>query len=167
MTPDNALYRTAALCSRSEQCEADLRDKLSAWGIAQCDANAIIARLKAEGYIDEQRYARAFVRDKFRFGGWGRIKIAYALRHKRVGSDTIDAALGEIDETEYHEALRSALSDKLRSCHAKEPLKLRAALYRFAASRGYEPAIVSEAVSAMMKSHGSSCSDDYPIGFDE
>ena len=69
MTPENALHRTAALCSRSEQCEADLRLKLTAWGIGCDDADAIIARLKTGNFLCDNRYAHAFVRDKFRFGG--------------------------------------------------------------------------------------------------
>ncbi len=150
ITPERALSRAAALCSRSEQCEADIRAKLTAWAIAPNDANAIIGRLVHEGYLSENRYARAFVRDRFRFAGWGRIKIAYALRMKRVAEECITSALDEIDEEEYLAALTTALRAKLRSVAHRDPMQQRAALYRFAASRGYESDLIGRAVSSLL-----------------
>lgn len=151
MTPENALHRTAALCSRSEQCEADLRLKLTAWGIGCDDADAIIARLKTGNFLCDNRYAHAFVRDKFRFGGWGRIKIAYALRMKHIAADVIDEALCEIAEEDYHSTLLYALRAKLRSVAGREPVHRRAALFRFAASRGFEPDVISQAINEILK----------------
>lgn len=158
ISPENALHRAAALCSRSEQAEADIRKKLTTWGINSGDANKIIARLIEDKYLDEMRYAHAFVRDKFRFGGWGRTKIAYAMRQKHISADCIADALTEIDETEYFDTLLYALKSKRRAISGKEPLQQRAALFRFAASRGFEPQIIGKAVSSIMKT--TNCDDD-------
>ena len=98
ITPDNAFLRLATLCARCEQAEGDLRKKLHDWGLSASDANAVIARLKQEHYLDNERYARAYCRDKLRFNGWGRIKISYMLRGKGIEQEYIDAALAEIDE---------------------------------------------------------------------
>lgn len=157
ITPDNALYRAAALCLRSEQAEADIRKKLSTWGIANCDAERIIARLIDEKYLDENRYAHAFVRDKFRFGGWGRIKIAYAMRQKHISAESIEDALTEINEEDYIASLRQSLKSKLRSLSGKETIQQRASLFRFAASRGFEPSIISKAITSLM--NGKNCDD--------
>lgn len=155
ITPDNALYRSAALCSRSEQSEYDIRKKLSSWGIDDTDADKIISRLVEGNYLNETRYAHAFVRDKFRFSGWGRNKISFALRQKHITTECIDDALTEIAESEYTKALHSALKSKLRTIADKEPFKQRASLFRFAASRGFEPSIISSAISAILKDNNS------------
>lgn len=97
LTPPEALHRAAALCSSSEHCIADIREKLSRWGIGEPDARTIVERLVQERFIDEERYAIAFAKDKFRFSGWGRIKIRYALQQKRIGNSDIVNALSLID----------------------------------------------------------------------
>lgn len=150
LSPEKALYRAAALCSRCEQSEADIRTKLATWGVSPEDADSIIDRLVRENYLNEQRYARAFVRDKFRFGGWGKIKIAYALRQKRIAESHIAEALEEISEEEYSDALLAALRTKLYSVKGRQPMQQRAALFRFAASRGYESSLISRAISTLL-----------------
>ncbi len=149
ITPDNAFLRLATLCARGEQAEGDLRKKLGDWGIAPSDANAIIARLKQERYLDNERYARAYCRDKLRFNGWGRSKIAYMLKGKGIEQDLIDAALAEIDEEQYAAILNEALEAKAHTLTGKDPQQARAALLRFAASRGFEPALFFPAVSRL------------------
>ena len=79
LSPENALVRMAALCSKCEQTEYDIRLKLKSWGISQNDIDTIINRLLQEKFIDEQRYATAFTRDKFHFAGWGKIKITFQI----------------------------------------------------------------------------------------
>lgn len=138
LTPEQALSRLAALCSRGEQAESDLRGKLAAWGVVPSQADVIISRLQAEGFLDEQRYAIAFVRDKFRFNKWGRIKIAHALRQKAVSAAAIDTALDEIDEIDYRRTLLQLLQAKARTVGGSDHWARRAALLRFAASRGFE-----------------------------
>ena len=156
LSPEKALYRAAALCSRCEQSEADIRAKLATWGISPSDTDSIIERLVRENYLNEERYAHAFVRDKFRFGGWGKIKIAYTLRQKHIAEANIAEALEEIGDEEYNEALLTALRIKMRSVKNREPMQQRAALYRFAASRGYESSMVSRAIATLL----SDSSDD-------
>lgn len=138
-TPAQALSTLAALCSRGEQAESDLREKLRKWEVSPADADRIIRRLKQENFLSDERYARAFVRDKARFNGWGRIKIAHALRQKHIDSQWIEQALAdEIDEAAYHDTLIRLMQGKLRSVASREPQAARAALLRFAASRGFE-----------------------------
>ncbi len=145
-----ATNRAAALCARSEQAESDIRTKLGNWGLTPGEALHVIARLKAENFLNEERYAHAYCRDKFRFNGWGRIKIAFMLKGKGVGQPAIDAALAEIDPTQYREHLRALLQAKWRDVAAKEPAQARAALLRLAASRGYEPEVIYRAVDELL-----------------
>lgn len=142
ISPQNALTRAAALCSKCEQAESDIRKKLHDWGISPDDADTIIDTLTAERYLDEQRFATAYTRDKFRFDGWGRVKIAYNLRMKQIGSQVIDNALAEIDDEDYEQSLRRLLASKLRTLRGKEPIQIKASLLRFAASRGFEQGLI-------------------------
>lgn len=156
LSPENALSRVAMLCSRCEQAEYDIRNKLKSWGIAEPDIETIINRLINEKYLNEERYALAFTRDKFRFEGWGRIKIAYHLKCKHFSQDVIDIALSEIDEGEYIRSLEHILQVKMRSLRGKEPIQAKASLLRFASSRGFEPNLIYQALSKLIN-----CDDDY------
>ena len=149
ITPENAYLRLATLCARSEQAEGDLRKKLHDWGIAVNDSNDIIARLKQERYLDNERYARAYCRDKLRFNGWGRIKIAFMLRGKGIEQEYIDAALAEINEEQYIATLENALAAKAKTLGDKAPEQFTASLMRFASSRGFEPSIIFPAIERL------------------
>ena len=150
ITPDNAYLRLATLCARSEQAEGDLRKKLHDWGISPNDTEAIIARLKKERYLDNERYARAYCRDKLHFNGWGRIKIAFMLRGKGIEQEYIDAALAEIDEEQYAAILDDALIAKAKTLSDKSDEQVRASLLRFASSRGFEPSIIFPAIERLI-----------------
>lgn len=149
ITPDNAYLRLATLCARSEQAQGDLRKKLHDWGITENDSNDIIARLKQERYLDNERYARAYCRDKLRFNGWGRIKIAFMLRSKGIEQEYIDAALAEIDGEEYAAILDNAIEAKAKTLTGKEPEQFTASLLRFASSRGFEPSVIFPAIERL------------------
>lgn len=146
LTPDQAMNRAAALCARSEQAPADIREKLLKWGLNPGETSQVLARLMEQGYIDERRFARAFVNDRFRFNGWGRIKIAHQLRLKGISSELIDQAMTLIDEDQYRQRLLELLQAKWRSVNCREPRAAWAAMMRFAASRGFETALASDCV---------------------
>ena len=121
LTPPEALHRAAALCSASEHCIADIRQKLTRWGIGNNDAQSIVDRLVQERFIDENRYAVAFAKDKFRFSGWGRIKIRYTLQQKQISDSDIAEALAVIDEGQY----TARLLDLLKTRPTRWPTKTR------------------------------------------
>ncbi len=152
LTPQNAYLRLTALCARCEQAEGDLRRKLHDWGIAPADANALIDRLKQERYLDNERFARAYCRDKLRFNHWGRTKIAYMLKSKGIEQDIIDNALSEIDDEHYKQEILDTLTAKAATLKNKDPQQARAALLRFAASRGFEPSEFYPVVSRLINS---------------
>lgn len=156
ITPDNAYLRLATLCARCEQAEGDLRKKLHDWGIDSSESNAIIERLKQERYLDNERFARAYCRDKLSFNGWGRLKMAFMLKSKGVEQEIIDNVLGNIDNKQYLDILNNALKAKAKSLTHKQNEQKRVSLLRFAASRGFEPGIIYQAVDDILKS----CKDE-------
>ena len=149
ITPDNAYLRLTTLCARCEQAEGDLRKKLRDWDVSESDASDIIERLKQERYLDNERFAHAYCHDKLLYNGWGCIKIAYMLKSKGIEQDYIDNALNEIDEEQYQQMLDEILKSKLKTLKGKDAQQTREALLRFAASRGFEPALFFPAVSRL------------------
>ena len=138
LTDEEALNRVASYCSAADPCRAEVNEKLQRCGIAYETIARILERLETEKYIDDERYCRAFVNDKFRFAKWGKMKIAQGLYMKKIPSDVAWRHLNEIDEEEYLSILRDLLASKRKSIHAKDDYELNGKLMRFAVSRGFE-----------------------------
>ena len=138
MSAEEARLKAEAYCSLSEHCKSEVLGKLQQWGAPEKTWEAILNHLEQERYVDESRYATFFVRDKYRFNQWGRIKIAQALRMKHIPSACIDEAMEEIDEQEYINILTSLLKKKVRSIKASNDYERNGKLVRFAAGHGYE-----------------------------
>lgn len=143
LSPQEALHRAAALCSRSEYATAEIDNKLSAWGIAKPDREKIIERLTDEKFINDERFARVFTNDKFRFNRWGRIKIAYALQQKKISSLQIRKALEQIDSVQYEQTLVSLIKEKAKTLNETDDYQRKNKIYRFILSRGFEPELIS------------------------
>jgi regulatory protein len=144
LTYDEAVHRAAAYCTLSEKCVFDVSEKLASWGISADESEKIIAYLITENFLNEERFTRAFVNDKFRFNKWGKIKIAYALRAKNISSEMIQSALENIDENEYLDTLSDLLKAKTRGLKYKDEYDKRAKLFRFAQNRGFESGAIQK-----------------------
>lgn len=138
MTADEILYKLAARCSVSEQCLSDITAKLDKYDLPEEEKTRILRHLVEEKYVDDGRYAKAYVRDKYRFNKWGRIKIAQGLRMKGIDSETINSAMEAIDEEEYMEILSDLIMAKRKSTKGRNEYEINGKLYRFAAGRGFE-----------------------------
>lgn len=143
-TDAELLQKAAAYCAYRERTAAEVRDKLRSLGATDVQQEKIIARLKAEKYISEDRFAGAFARGKFRINKWGRLKIKAALQQKGLDKKAIDEALKEIDDREYTNTLKKLLDAKAKTIKAETPAKAKAALLRFAYSKGFEPELINK-----------------------
>lgn len=137
-TVDELLFKASAYCAASEHCIAEVREKLRAWGASAADADHIVAYLADEKFVDELRYCEAFVRDKFRFNRWGRIKIGVMLRAKGLPDDCIAQALLQIPDDDYLQTLTDLLRSKSHTLKSRDEYDRRTKLIRFAQSRGFE-----------------------------
>ena len=137
ITEQEAYLQLAALCAQAEHCQQEMRDKMRRWELDETAQNRIVARLVKERYIDDERYARAFVKDKIRYNKWGRRKVQQALWLKHIDSDIQQRVLDEIDEKEYLDVLRPLLKQKRKSISAMSDYELRQKLVRFALGRGF------------------------------
>jgi regulatory protein len=143
-----ALSRAMALCSRMEYCRDDIRRKSRDWGLTDDECEKILKYLLKENFINEERYARAFTRDKFRYNKWGRLKIAAHLKSKNIDPETIRSALAEIDDDEYLGMLKNLIASHKKTIKAKNEYDLRGKLLRFGASRGFESNLLYEIINA-------------------
>ena len=137
-TEQEAYQKLSALCAMSEQCCHDMMRKMSRWQMDQEVAEKVVARLVKEGFINEERYARAFVRDKFRYNHWGEVKIKHELKLKGISQKHIEAGLEELDEDENLNALREIIQKKRPSVKGKSDYEIRCKLIRFAVGRGFD-----------------------------
>ncbi len=140
---ENEIYKTAlsramALCAGREQCIKDIRQKLISWDVALHDTGRIIDTLLKENFINEERYAGAFVKDKFTCNRWGKVKIAAHLRAKGIPQELINKALDSIDDETYIRILGNLISGHRIKIKAKNQFDLKAKLLRYGMSKGFE-----------------------------
>lgn len=150
LSVENALISMERLCVRSEQCTSEIRRKLLLKGLSHSDAEKVVDSLVSRRFVDDNRFADAFVRDKYRFARWGRRKIAAAMYNKQLARSIIDRALREaIVDDEYDSIMTDLLKAKARMITEGDTYEGRTKLYRFGVSRGYEP----DRVAKLIRSH--------------
>ena len=160
-TEQEAFMKLSALCASAEYCEADMRRKMARWilvspsqtlpegeDLADTEINdevsndkiknRIIDKLYQERFIDENRYAHAFVRDKFRYNHWGKVRISQELRMRKIDAAIIAEALEEIPEDDNLDTLRQLIASKKKSVKGKSEYDIRCKLIRFALGRGFQ-----------------------------
>ena len=137
-TEEEAFEKMTAWCSAAERCRSEVSEKLQRWSVSYAIINKVIDRLIDGGYIDEERYCRAFIRDKYRLEKWGKQKIAKALYVKRIPQHIFNTQWDVIDNDEYQSILHKLLQSKRKSIHADDEKSLNEKLIRFALSRGYD-----------------------------
>lgn len=140
MNHDEALRRASAYCAKAERCKHDVEHKLAQWGVDAAYWEPIVSYLTEHNYLDEERYARAFARDKHRFSAWGLRRIAQELRGKRLPGYIISAAVEELqEEFAMQDKLLELMQRKLATIPERlEPRKRYERLMRYAAYKGYD-----------------------------
>jgi regulatory protein len=139
MNYTEALNRCKKMCSTKEYCIQDITDKLLEWEMPEETAAKIIQALVHEKYIDNNRFAEAFVHDKFHFNHWGRIKISFHLKQKKIDTDIIKKALYIIEEREYEKAIINEISKKRIIVIAKTDFERNGKIARSVIAKGFEP----------------------------
>ena len=145
-TGQQAYLKLTALCARSEHCQQEMLEKMRQWGVSQEEQAQVMARLVSERYVDDERFARAFVSDKIRYNKWGRRKVEQALWLKRIDNAIAAQVLDEVDDAEYVSVLRPLLKQKRRSTKAASEYELTMKLIKFALSRGFTMDIIKQCI---------------------
>lgn len=156
-----ALPKIAAYCSKAERAESDVRKKLLGWELDQETCERIIARLKKENFINEERYCRSFIKDKVQFNKWGRVKIVFELKKKRVPEFIINSCLDEIESSDYETPLMKILITKSKSVKASNNYEKWTKLVRFGMGRGYSFEQIKKCLSQILDAN----EEDYSESF--
>ena len=137
ITEKEALLRLSALCAQGEHCQWEMLEKMRRWELDDASQARIMARLVKDRYVDDERYARAFVLDKIRYNKWGARKVEQALWQKHIDEDIRKHVLSEVSDEEYLNVLRPLLKQKQRSVKAQSDYERNQKLIRFALGRGF------------------------------
>ena len=147
MKTENDAYLTlAALCAQTEHCQYEMLEKMRKWELPEECQIRIMERLVKEHYVDDERFARAFVKDKIRYNKWGRRKVEQALWLKRIHEDIRKCVLDEVDDEEYLNVLRPLLKQKRKTTKAQNDYELNQKLIRFALGRGFTFDIIRQCI---------------------
>lgn len=147
ITVQEAFNKMAAYCSSTEHCKSEVADKLSKWELNTEVTERILAKLEEENYLNEERYCQSFIHDKFRFNKWGKVKIAQALRQKKIPNQFIYTYLDKIDKEAYSALLKKLLEEKRKTVRAKNEYDLKGKLIRYALTRGFSMEDISQCIS--------------------
>jgi len=144
-TPLQALPKIQHFCAYQERCHAEVIDKLYSFGLNKKDIEQIVTQLIEDNYLNEERFARSFVNDKFRFNKWGRKKIEYQLKAKKVSAYNIKSGMKAIDEDDYLKLLQKEANNKLESLKNEKNIRTKnAKVFQYLLGRGFESNLISD-----------------------
>ena len=149
LTPDQVLDKMAKYCAYQERCEKDVRDKLKAFDIPQEEKTKIIEYLLDNRFVNDERFAKSFVRGKVNQSGWGVNKIRFHLIQKGIDKEVIDEALGQTDEEVYRQRLIDILKTKSKTIKAANDFEKKRKLAAYAMQKGFEGVLVWEVLKSL------------------
>ena len=144
LTPDQAFDKMAKYCAYQERCVKDVRDKLKTFDIAQEERDKILDYLLDNRFVNDERFAKSFVRGKINQSGWGLNKIRFHLVQKGIAKETIDEAFEQTDEEVYRQRLIDILKTKSKTVKAENDFEKNRKLAAYAMQRGFEGDLVWE-----------------------
>jgi len=149
LTKEQALQKLRQYCAYQERSHSEVQQKLYELGIRKQDHDEIISTLIEEDYLNEERFAKAFAGGKFRMKDWGRKKIFYALKEKKVSEYSIKQAMKEIDEEEYLKNLKELTEEKYNALKEEQYLVRKKKTIDYMLQKGYEFDLVTKAVNEL------------------
>jgi len=149
MMNEVALAKLQRYCAYQERCHQEVRSKLISIKVYGDDLEEIISELISDNFLNEERFACAFARGRFRMKKWGRNKIKQHLKLKRISSYCLKKAMEEIDEEEYLSTLDDILRKKMEKHDDLNPLVAKDKAIQYAISRGYETSIVYDQIRSI------------------
>jgi regulatory protein len=145
------LAKITRLCSRSEQCSTEIRRKIITEGIEKDVADDMVQSLIDENFLNDERYVRAYVADKFKFNKWGKIKMRHYLRIKGLSDEIIQKGLEQIDKEKYKDVLVKTMKEKAKTVKKKNKFEKMGQIIRFAQNRGFEPELIHRYMSLVIE----------------
>ncbi|MCR5658218.1 MAG: RecX family transcriptional regulator [Bacteroidales bacterium] len=144
LTPDQVLDKMAKYCAYQERCVKDVRDKLKTFDIPQEEKTKILDYLLDNRFVNDERFAKSFMRGKINQSGWGLNKIRFHLIQKGIAKELIDEVLGQTDEEVYRQRLIEILKTKAKTVKATSDFEKKRKLAAYAMQKGFESNLVWE-----------------------
>ena len=141
-TPADALARAYRYCAYQERSHSEVRNKLYELGLSRNDVEETLSRLITEGFLNEERFAKAFAGGKFRMKKWGRLKIVNELEGHGLTANCIRSGLKEIDDDDYRATLKELLQKKSAHLSEENEFVRRDKVSKYAIQKGFEPDLV-------------------------
>lgn len=149
-TVDEAMQKLMHYCAYRDRSQKEVEDKLNEMKMIPEAKEKIIIRLMQDGFLNEERFARSFVRGKFRIKKWGKVKITQALKQKEISSPIIKLGLSEINASDYNAALYELAEKKLEKINEPNSFKKKKKLADHLLRRGYESPLVYDCVNTLI-----------------
>ncbi len=146
LTADQILDKMAKYCAYQERSVKEVTDKLKTFEISEKDREEIINYLIDNKFVNDERFAHAFVRGKINQSGWGVNKIRFHLIQKGVSKEIIDEALQSFDEEAYRQRLVEVLKAKAKTVKAANDFERNRKLAAYAIQKGFEAPLVWEVI---------------------
>jgi len=144
LTPAQALAKIMRYCAYQERSHREVRNKLFEYGLFASEVDELITQLITQGFLNEERFAKAYAGGKFRMKQWGRVKIRHELQAQGLTINCIQRGLNEIDPADYRKTLLKLLKKKFTEVKEPNNFKKKDKIARFAIGKGYEPDLVWE-----------------------
>ncbi len=138
---EEAEKKIKSYCAYQERNHKEVKNKLYEFGLYSHQVEELLSLIISEGYLNEERYAKAYAGGKFRIKQWGKVKISYNLKLKGVSSYCIKKGLNEIDENEYLSVAKKLLNEKYKSLGKKSAVK-DVKVKNFLMQRGFETSLI-------------------------
>lgn len=146
---EEALIKLESFCAYQERCSFEVLEKAKGLGLETDQCKKILEILQKKKFVDDERFAHAYANGKFRFKNWGRIKIKFELKGKRIADEFITAALYSIDEDNYFQELQNLAIRKWKEIKGKSDYERKAKLFRFLQSKGFESELITKALKSL------------------
>jgi|WetSurMetagenome_2_1015567.scaffolds.fasta_scaffold671015_1 regulatory protein len=143
------LARIHHFCAYQERCSHEVDLKLMQWKVSSEKKRSILHHLQEEGFIDEERYARIFVRSKFHINKWGRAKIRYELKSRTIPEKLVQKAMEEIGEDDYIKTIRDLILKKKSEINSGKHLNIREKIITFVTGKGFEFDLISKVLTEL------------------
>jgi regulatory protein len=145
VSKEKALEKLKHYCGYQERCHQEVKEKLYSLGLFKPAVEEIMADLISENYLNEERFAIQFATGRFRMKGWGKIRIRYELKQKRLSDYCIRKALGSIDQEEYLRGFTRIARKKWEALKTEKNLYTKKGKWQqYLVQKGYEPALFGD-----------------------
>ena len=150
-TIKEATIKLMQFCAYRDRSHKEVEEKLNKMNMIPAAQEQIIIQLMQEDFLNEERFARSFVRGKFRIKKWGKIKIKQELKFREISSPIIKIALTEIEQEKYTATLYELAEKKLDLLKEPDTFKKKRKLADFLLRKGYESNLVYEVVNKLLE----------------